>query len=127
MKLHSFEFQGKRVEGQAQVVKDKIWVYINGKTLCFEKASSNGRSLSRGRRKIEGRSDTDQVHAPMPGKITKILVNENQKVELGDPLVVMEAMKMEYTLKSELKGSIKKIFVSVGQQVALNEVLIKLE
>ena len=62
----------------------------------------------------------------MPGKITKIFVSAGQVVEKAQPLLVMEAMKMEYTLKSELNTMVDKINVQVGAQVPLGQLLIEL-
>jgi biotin carboxyl carrier protein len=63
----------------------------------------------------------------MPGKITKIIINKDDPVHLGQPLIVMEAMKMEYTLKSEISGSVLQINVKLGQQVSLGEILLQLK
>ena len=54
--------------------------------------------------------------------------NTNQKeVNKGDALLVMEAMKMEYTLKSDLKAIVEKISIEVGQQVTLGQLLVQLK
>lgn len=127
MKLYSFDFNGKRMEGYAQVIKDKLWVYIAGETFVVDHFSGEQKSSARSRKKMEGRSTSDRLTAPMPGKITKILGKEGETVELGQPLIVMEAMKMEYTLKSELSGSVLQVNVKLGQQVALGEVLLQLK
>lgn len=55
--------------------------------------------------------------SPMPGKILKINVNEGQSFKVGEPLVVMEAMKMEHTIKATVDGILKKNLVSVGQTI----------
>jgi 3-methylcrotonyl-CoA carboxylase alpha subunit len=58
-----------------------------------------------------------EVDAPMPGKVLKVLVTEGQAVEQGDPLIVLEAMKMETTLYAESAAIVKKICVVPGQMV----------
>jgi acetyl/propionyl-CoA carboxylase alpha subunit len=127
MKIYSFEFNGKKLEGYAQVIKEKLWIYMGGETFVVDHIVGDQKSSVRSRKKLEGRSTPDLVSAPMPGKITKILCQEGNAVAMGQPLVVMEAMKMEYTLKSELVGSVLKINIKVGQQVALSEVLLQLK
>lgn len=58
-----------------------------------------------------------EVDAPMPGKVLKVLVAEGQPVEHGDPLIVLEAMKMETTLYAESSAIVAKICVVAGQMV----------
>lgn len=57
------------------------------------------------------------VKTPMPGRVLKVLVQEGDEVKVGQPLVVVEAMKMENELGAELTGVVKKIFVSPGATV----------
>jgi biotin carboxyl carrier protein len=58
-----------------------------------------------------------EVDAPMPGKVLQVLVTEGQAVEEGDPLIVLEAMKMETTLYAESPAIVKRICVVPGQMV----------
>ena len=55
--------------------------------------------------------------APMPGKIISISVKAGDTVEKGQPLLVMEAMKMEHTISAPADGKIEEVFYSVGDQV----------
>ena len=68
-----------------------------------------------------------EVKAPMPGLILEILVEEGQKVEKDDSLVILEAMKMENILKAEGEGIIKDIRMKKGDSVEKHQVLIELE
>ncbi|GLG99999.1 CAD protein [Gryllus bimaculatus] len=72
----------------------------------------------------EGMSGNGAV-SPMPGIVDKILVQENQEVKAGDPLVVVIAMKMEYVVKAPHDGIINNILCNVGQSVAKGTTLIK--
>lgn len=114
--------QGQKLEGFAQHIQGQLWIHIQGQTYCVESSKSNRR-----RRGAEGRSTPHQVMAPMPGKITKIFVREGESVTIGQALVVMEAMKMEYTLKSEMETVVEKIQAKVGDQVQLGQLLVKLK
>lgn len=67
-----------------------------------------------------------EVDAPMPGKVLKVLVAEGQPVEHGDPLIVLEAMKMETTLYAESPAIVAKICVAAGQMVDHGARLIEL-
>ena len=69
---------------------------------------------------------TPEVTAPMPGKVLKLLVVEEQTVEAGQALIVLEAMKMETTLYAESAARVKKIRASVGDMVDHGVVLIEL-
>ena len=61
----------------------------------------------------------DEAHpgAPMPGRIVAIHVKEGDKVEAGQPLLVMEGMKMEVTVKAGIAGTIEKLLYSEGDMV----------
>ena len=66
-----------------------------------------------------------QVKAPMPGLILAIKVQEGAEVKKGDPIMILEAMKMENVLKSPGDGIIKAIKVKQGQSVEKNQILIQ--
>jgi 3-methylcrotonyl-CoA carboxylase alpha subunit len=58
-----------------------------------------------------------RLTAPMPGKIVAIHVEQGQVVAKGDPLLVMEAMKMEHTISAPGAGIVKELLFGVGDQV----------
>ena len=60
----------------------------------------------------------------MPGKVTKVLVNEKDKILEGDNLLVLDAMKMENIIKSDFNGVVKKVLIKEGQSVSADELLI---
>ena len=55
--------------------------------------------------------------APMPGRVLAVFVSQGQEVARGAPLVVMEAMKMEHTVKAPRAGAIDRVFVAEGEQI----------
>lgn len=67
----------------------------------------------------------NDVKAPMPGMVLRVLVQEGIEVKKGDALIVLEAMKMENILKSPSDGIIRKIIANKGKAVEKNEVLIQ--
>ncbi len=67
----------------------------------------------------------NDVKAPMPGLILEIKVQPGQEVKKGDPIMILEAMKMENILKSPGDGVVKDVKVQVRQNVEKNQVLIQ--
>jgi biotin carboxyl carrier protein len=63
----------------------------------------------------------------IPGTVLDILVKVNQRVEKGDELMILDAMKMQNKLRSTVKGKIKKISVNKGDKVSKGTVLLELE
>ncbi|MFK7968911.1 MAG: acetyl-CoA carboxylase biotin carboxyl carrier protein subunit [Bacteroidia bacterium] len=67
----------------------------------------------------------DSVKAPMPGLVRAINVKSGDSVSKGDPLFILEAMKMENVIKSPGDGSIASIHVEEGATVEKNEIMLK--
>jgi len=65
--------------------------------------------------------------APMPGLVVEVLVEEGQAVEEGQPLLVIESMKMQMQIRSPFAGRIASLPVGPGQQVNKGQVLVKVE
>ena len=78
----------------------------------------------RGRRhggaEAEGRQ---QIAAPMPGKVVRVLVKAGDAVQAGQGLLVVEAMKMQNEIRSPKRGGIERVLVVEGQAVNAGEVL----
>lgn len=67
------------------------------------------------------------IKAPMPGLVLSISIEAGQAVKQGDPLLILEAMKMENVIKSPGDGIVKKIVVEKGKPVDKGEILIEME
>jgi acetyl-CoA/propionyl-CoA carboxylase biotin carboxyl carrier protein len=63
------------------------------------------------------------VASPMPGTVLAVHVSEGQRVTSGQPLLIVEAMKMEHTVTAPVDGTVAKLTVRPGQQVAMDEIL----
>jgi pyruvate carboxylase subunit B len=77
--------------------------------------------------KRAGEIGEGELNAPMPGKILEVLVSEGDEVELGEPVAILEAMKMENELKAPIKGTITSISVSKGDSLDKNAVILEIE
>ncbi|SHK32512.1 Biotin-requiring enzyme [Reichenbachiella agariperforans] len=69
-------------------------------------------------------SGDNEVRAPMPGAILDMLVAEGQTVQKGDPLLILEAMKMENVIKSPIDGVVKSLCTAVGESVEKGKILL---
>jgi len=65
--------------------------------------------------------------APMPGRVIKVLVQPGAKVTRGEPLLILEAMKMEHTITAPAQGTVREIHYAAGEQVLEGAELIRLE
>jgi biotin carboxyl carrier protein len=98
--------------------RDQILVAIDGRVYAFETGEAT-RQASRG-------AGSGAVVAPMPGKILAVLVAAGDTVAVGDPLVVLEAMKMENTLAAEVAGRVTTVRASVGALVTAGDLLVEI-
>jgi glutaconyl-CoA/methylmalonyl-CoA decarboxylase subunit gamma len=64
--------------------------------------------------------------SPMPGRVVKVLVSPGDSVAVGQPLVVMEAMKMENEIRAKTAGTVARVHVSAGDTVESNAKLVTL-
>ena len=70
---------------------------------------------------------TDKLTAPMPGDISEVLVAVGDRVEAGQGLIVLEAMKMKNILRASRGGRVAEIAVTIGQTVDYGEFLLRFE
>jgi acetyl-CoA/propionyl-CoA carboxylase biotin carboxyl carrier protein len=110
-KTTTVEVNGKRFEVKA-------WVPESGGTAPVARRAARAAAAS------GGASGTGDVVAPMQGTIVKVLVDVGQDVKSGDPVVVLEAMKMENQLQSEKAGTVKAVNVKPGDKVGSGDVLV---
>jgi propionyl-CoA carboxylase alpha chain len=69
-------------------------------------------------------ADQETASAPMPGQVLRILVAVGQQVAVGTPLVILEAMKMEQTIRASTDGVVEAILVKTGEVVSPGDVLV---
>ncbi|MCL4496755.1 MAG: sodium-extruding oxaloacetate decarboxylase subunit alpha [Deltaproteobacteria bacterium] len=84
-----------------------------------------GESIARSKRPSPKREG--DVYAPMPGRITKVMVKEGSAVRAGDTVLIVEAMKMENEIHTPIDGIVKEIYVKEGDNANPDETLIYVE
>jgi acetyl/propionyl-CoA carboxylase alpha subunit len=119
-----FEFERKQVSVHTQKIGGKIWLHYSGQNFCVDLDET---SRSRSKKKKHAGAHSGEILAPMPGKVTKLFKSAGEAVKKGDAVLVMEAMKMEYTLKADSNGTVSDLFCSVGDQVVLGKLLMKIK
>jgi biotin carboxyl carrier protein len=117
---YSMLLDGRSLDVTIEEATDGLLVRINGREFKLEIADP--RAWRRGRGGSIELSGRQQVAAPMPGKIVRVLAAMGQQVETGQGLLVIEAMKMQNEIRSPKSGTLEKI-VREGQTVNAGEVL----
>jgi len=110
---------GERCVVPFVVVDDGIHFDFRGEVITAE--------ISSGSRRKKGRQKEHSMAAPMPALVTKILVEDGQKVAKGDALLILEAMKMEHQISAPYDGVVVEIRCKAGEMVQPPEDLVVLE
>jgi len=106
-------------------VRGELLANLHGRTI---RVVLNGRRHRAGGADAGSGADGEQkVLAPMPGRVVRVLVAEGDAVDLRQPLVVVEAMKMENELRSPKAGRVKHVSATAGLSVEAGAVLIVIE
>lgn len=100
-------------------------IKINGKTLEVKLKDRYDLLLDKLGMSDANTQKLNQIKAPMPGLILDIKVDPGDVVKKGDPLLILEAMKMENVLKSPGDGKVLAITVKKGDSVEKNQVLVQ--
>ena len=74
-----------------------------------------------------GKTEQESVRAPMPGKIIDVLVREGSPVLRGEPVVILEAMKMQNEIQSPVNGIIKSVSAKANTNVMKDDVLVEIK
>ncbi len=98
-----------------------VTVALGGAVHRFTRATAGGGAVPRRRTVGSG-----LVIAPMPGKVLDVRVQVGGTVRVGDPVTVVEAMKMEHTLRAEVEGVVTAVHVTPGAMVDAAQVLLEI-
>ncbi|MBI3228913.1 MAG: 3-methylcrotonyl-CoA carboxylase, partial [Burkholderiales bacterium] len=101
----------RTVHGSVVRVADNFHVFFEGKQIQLQFNDPMQHA-------DEGEGDGGRLTAPMPGKVVAVLAQAGQEVKKGEPLLIMEAMKMEHTIAAPHDGIVEEVLYNVGDQVA---------
>lgn len=101
-----------------------VYFKLNGQSRVIPVFDQSSKVERKVRRKAE---KVTQIGAPLQGSLSSILVREGQKVELNDPLFVIEAMKMESTITAPMAGEIQKIYLAPRDMVDQDDLVIEID
>ena len=119
--VYSILLGGRSLEATVEETAEGLLVRVAGREFQIE--ITDPRSWRRrhgGSIELEGRQ---QVAAPMPGKIVSVLAAQGQKIEAGQGLMVIEAMKMQNEIRSPKSGTVERLLAKEGQTVSAGEIL----
>ena len=107
--------------------ENSYFIKVNGTLIELEKKHHYSDIISRISKYTNSDQKINKLVSPMPGLILEIQTKAGEKVKKDEPLIILEAMKMENVLCSPVDGIIREILVNTKQNVEKNSVLIKFE
>jgi biotin carboxyl carrier protein len=122
--VYSVLLDGRSFEVRAIAAPHVLNVETGGRRFAVE--VRDPRNASRQSRAATG-SGRQSVAAPMPGKVVRVLVQEGDAVDIGQGLIVVEAMKMQNEMKASRAGRVVEVRVGEGDTVAAGDKLVVLE
>jgi biotin carboxyl carrier protein len=145
-----YTLDGKNVElDLLQIANNRYHILLNNKsytveTVGFDQEQKTGKILVNNRLyevklkdetdlllekygvETQGKKTINEIKSPMPGLVIKVIVEPGNAIDKGQPLLVLESMKMENVIKAQGNGIIDTVHCKVGDTVEKNQLLIKL-
>ena len=107
--VEGVELAGEVVPVRARRDGERVFVWCRGRAFEFRRAADRPRG--------QGRGDGGGLVSPMPGRVRKVLVAAGDAVKKGDVLLILEAMKMEHSIRSPRDGRVTKVAFAEGDLV----------
>jgi acetyl/propionyl-CoA carboxylase alpha subunit len=125
--VHLVSFQPGRIRVSIDGVQRMFRIAEAGDQF-FVQSHSSSQVVRRSPRypQTHAASEHESAYAPMPGQVLKVLVEVGQQVSAGDALVILEAMKMEQTLRAATDGVVEAVLVKQGDVVAPGDRLVEI-
>jgi len=124
--LHSLLMNHQSYELVVEEQQRGYRVTLGSHTFTVNVADERQLRMESSRAQVSAGDGELPIAAPIPGLVVKVLVEEGQVVGINDPLVILEAMKMENEIRAPREGVIKNISVAIGQSVEGNATLMVL-
>jgi pyruvate carboxylase len=117
-----------RLQGSAPSDEEgviKVFFELNGqpRTIRIDKQGVVKTKVQRTKAEVD---NANHIPAPMPGMVVTVAVQPGQRVQSGDPLLSIEAMKMETQIRAEREGVVKAVYAKNGDTVAAHDLLIEM-
>jgi biotin carboxyl carrier protein len=125
--LYSLLYNGRSFEILIEAERFNYGVTLRGERFDVQVEDERTRRLNMGRKMVALPEGELAISAPIPGLVVRVLVEAGQAVAEDQPLVLLEAMKMENEIRTVRAGVVKQISCVVGQRVEQNAVLVVLE
>jgi biotin carboxyl carrier protein len=125
--LYSLLYNGRSFEMLIEAERFNYGVTLRGERFDVQVEDERTRRLNMGRKMVALPEGELAINAPIPGLVVKILVEIGETVTDEQPLVLLEAMKMENEIRAVRGGVVKKIAIVTGQRVEQNAVLVVIE
>lgn len=117
---YRFLKDGLATPGRVTTAGARRFVRIGTLDFVLERAAAGATSRSRAQA-------TGGLESPMPGLVTRVMVQVGESVKKGQPLVAVEAMKMEHVLRSPRDGKVRTLSAAMGAMVSPGVPLVELE
>ena len=122
---HLFSIRNGASQSLAAVIRHKDTYFVDVDSVLYEVRQATDIAVSGSHGDHSG--EKDKIFAPMPGKVVKILVSVGDEIVEKQPLVIVEAMKMENQINARARGRVKTIHFNAGDQVGTDLPIIELD
>ncbi|WP_422084862.1 acetyl/propionyl/methylcrotonyl-CoA carboxylase subunit alpha [Variovorax sp.] len=122
------QFPSGEFEVEFAGMRQTLDVHLDGATahVFASKGATRITTIDRLAHAGDAQAEGGRLTAPMPGKVVSFAVKAGDKVSRGQPLAVMEAMKMEHTIAAPADGTVEELMFAPGEQVAEGDELLRM-
>lgn len=120
-------FNVKIKDKEYKVLKEKVgaqtWISFGG--WSFKRDLPVGKRLRS--KSAASAGNNKEIRSPMPGQLIKLIIKEGDKVVEGQTLAVLEAMKMEHSLKSNINATVEAVLFKEKDSLQMDDLIVKLK